>query len=139
MSEVKIDGNNLVNKWEKTGLLEATHPQDRFELATLLEDLCQYLINRKADELQKKLVTEQTTEEIAGFVLPVLVRLYNERREVCPKDMGWLLEDFEKYYSKKREEFRELKKHHDIDEEAEFCGFYVDFFGSKWDNKKGVV
>lgn len=116
---------NIVNKWKKTGLLDATNPQDHFELSNMLEDLAQHLINRKADELQKKIVSENTTEEIAGIILPILVRMYNERRDVCPTDMEKFYKEFVKDYDSHKALIDDLNSYIAQDGEREFCEMYV--------------
>lgn len=118
MNEIIVDGNDVVNKWEGTGLLDATKPDDKNELATLLDKLAQHLVI-------KQLNKEPDTEEIAGCILPILVVLHNEHRDICPKDMKVLLDDFEKFYNKNKGLIDDLNSYISQNGEKEFCELYV--------------
>ena len=123
--------NKITEKWKKTGLLDETEEIDK--LALLLEDLTNILIREHEDKWSKLNLMDKIHYNgfVACSILPTLVRLYRERNDVCPTDMKWFYEDFIKFCNNKYKDFEKLKSLHDIDVEAEFCCFYVDFFKGK--------
>lgn len=122
MGEINVfDGKNTVEKWDKTGLLEATKESDKQELADKLERLAQVLVNYKS-------IGAPNMEEVAGIILPILVRMYNERRDVCPTDMEKFYKEFVKDYDSHKALIDDLNSYISQDGEREFCALYVESY-----------
>jgi len=114
--------NRLVENWTKMGLLDGTLDEDKEELSSLLEDLRLNL----TDRYQKG----ESVVEVVGFAFPVLVRLFNEKRDLCPKDVDWFYEDFKDFYNRKYKEFKDIE-FHALDADAEFVECYILWFKGK--------
>ena len=114
--------NRLVENWTKVGLLDGTPDEDKEELSSLLEDLRLNLTKRHENG--------ETVVDVASFAFPVLVRLFNEKRDLCPKDVDWFYEDLKDFYNRAYKEFKDIE-FHALDADAEFVEFYMRLFKGK--------
>jgi len=90
--------NENTKKWEKTGLLPNTSEDIKDELANDLEELAKLLI-QKYNTPNEKVKTRGGF--VAGTVLPIMVRLYNENVIHFKRPMAYeLFLDFEAYVDK---------------------------------------
>ena len=66
---------DLVEKWEKTGLLYRLTVQEKDELATMLEEGATMLV-KWANDIDVKGVVLKSSEDFAGIFLPAISRNY---------------------------------------------------------------
>lgn len=103
--------NEIEERWRKTGLLDGQEGFDASLLAGFLEDAAQVLWNRAEPG------SFVTLAKKAGFFLPIIVRLFNERG-VRILNADKLYTVFDEFYDKYNDVF-EL-------DEAEFCHCFVE-------------
>src|ERR1039458_4931242 len=83
--------NEITEKWEKTGLLKHLTEDKKVRCAISLEEMTEILIRAKDKQLTE--VKGKSSEDIAGTILPIVRRLYNENIELMPT-MQSLYEDY---------------------------------------------
>lgn len=108
----------LVERWEKTGLLEGiTKNKDKERISQLLENCARYLI-----DTEKK---GEVTTEICGVMLPCVRRISEQTN--CLFDFKELQKVLEHCLS----DMKCVADVHAIDAEAEATGLACDYFVSK--------
>ena len=124
----KIMNNEIVEKWEKTGLLEEMDDFSKRECAYALDTCGNLLIGEKAAyrlEVDKVYGQEGF---YAGTILPVISRLY--RLDDGPSiamsmSIEWLMEDFGEYIKEHVELYHALNSCICEDGERELVQMYV--------------
>ena len=126
--------SELVERWERTGLLAELDDFNKSECATSLQECADLLIGKKNDymhEIDKAIGTEGF---YAGCILPVVRRIYEteEGAAKAPKlSMEWLMEDFGEYAKRMYHIYKGLEEHHAVDGEAEFVLAYMQMLERK--------
>jgi hypothetical protein len=112
--------NNFTKKWLVTGLIDKDLPElDQIILANNLEEAAQELLSRVGD-------LENILERKAGLFIPIVVRLFHEKKLRVVDDMTALYNNFEKFYNQKYDAY--VGGYCAMDNEAEFCCDYVEQF-----------
>jgi hypothetical protein len=88
--------NEIVEKWEKTHLLDELSASKKTNCAISLEEMAQ-LILRKAKQIKEE-KEKRVIQELAGELLPIVRRLYSQNIKLMPK-MEQLYEDYVKFKS----------------------------------------
>jgi hypothetical protein len=83
--------DKIVERWEKTGLLEGLTTMKKTSCALSLEDLAQLLV--KHSNVLNETYGAKRTEDINGALLPIMRRLYDEKIKVIPS-AAKLYEDY---------------------------------------------
>ena len=81
----------IVERWEKTGLLEGLTAMKKASCALSLEDLAQLLV--KHSRVLNEMYGAKRAENINGTLLPIMRRLYEEKIKVIPS-AAKLYEDY---------------------------------------------
>lgn len=122
----KLSNEEIVHRWNSTGLLDGLTEEDRLPCSLLLNNVADLLIG-KFNERMKKIDDDFYGEGyMAGTILPVARRLYNknERPKIIPS-AEWLFEDYEKFLLENKSLYKDLKQGIACDGEAEFVTLYV--------------
>jgi hypothetical protein len=120
--------NAIVERWEKTHLLDELDDVDKSRCATRLQECADLLIGKRKDFMKK--IDEAIGEEgfMAGYILPIVRRLY-ETKELASKSskksIEWLMEDFGEYSKRMYHVCKDLEKYHQVDGGAEFVHLYM--------------
>ena len=95
MTTVNLNKNEpvgkIVERWEKTGLLEGLTTMKKASCALSLEDLAQLLV--KHSRVLSETYGAKRAEDINGTLLPIMRRLYEEKIKVIPS-AAKLYEDY---------------------------------------------
>ena len=118
--------NEIVERWEKTHLLDELDESLKAKCAAHLQETADLLIGKKGDYMQK--IDDQIGEEgfLAGYILPIVRRIYeNKKLTAKVPSMEWLMEDFGEYAKGMYHVCKDLEKYHDVDGGAEFVNLYM--------------
>lgn len=88
--------NEIVEKWETTGLLQELSSVKKTNCAISLEEMANLLI--KKGKQPNENVKGVSSEMIAETLIPIVRRLYNENIKLMPS-MQKLYEDYTKFLS----------------------------------------
>ena len=111
----------LVKKWLKSGLIdEDLSKLDKAILANNLEEAAQELLNRTDEPNNER-------EKKAGLFLPIIVRLFLEKKLKVIDDMTAFYNAFSEFYNVNWDKYT-TTGYYGMDSEAEFCCDYVDQF-----------
>lgn len=83
--------HQIVEKWEKTRLLEELSADKKVRCAISLEEMVDILLKAKEKRLYE--VKGKSSEDIAATIIPIVRRLYNENIKLMPT-MQSLYEDY---------------------------------------------
>ena len=83
--------DEIIRKWEHTGLLEELSSDKKVRCAISLETMASILLEEKSKQLNE--VNGKSSEDIAATILPIVRKLYNENIELMPT-MQSLYEDY---------------------------------------------
>ena len=126
--------NELVERWERTGLLMELDEAHKNKCATSLQECADLLVGKKNAYMHAIDDAIGTNGFFAGCILPVVRRLY-ETEEGAVKapnlSMEWLMEDFGEYAKRMYHIYKGLEEHHDVDGEAEFIQAYMQMLERK--------
>ena len=120
--------DEIISKWEKTGLLEINGKMSlvkKEKLALLLEEMCNIILS-KMDILKEISTTIKYDDMIPAMALPVVVRLFIKNPHKMP-DMEWLFYNFLQYVKDNYEKYKNDCVN-GIDGEAEMCCLYTDVY-----------
>lgn len=78
---------NLIQKWEKTGLLDHTDPENTDNVSKILNSVALILIKKYPNTDSKE------GNELAGIILPIIERLYKKIGSSAFPNENWLVND----------------------------------------------
>lgn len=84
--------NELVEKWEKTGLLQELSDSKKINCAKSLEEMAQLLL-KKDKQLKKKSKHNSFIQSFGGELIPIVRKLYNENLKKMPS-AKYLYDDY---------------------------------------------
>jgi hypothetical protein len=123
--------NEIVERWEKTGLLEGLDGTNKSECATSLQKCAELLIGEKNEymkQIDEAVEGEGSEGFYAGYILPIMRRIYDDKSEAPKarsKPLEWLMEDFGEYAKRMYHVYKDLEKYHEVDGAAEFVHGYM--------------
>ena len=126
--------NELVERWEKTGLLDKMDDFNKSECATSLQECADLLTGQR--NVYMKEIDSAIGENgfFAGHILPIVRRIY-ETEEGAAKapslSMEWLMEDFGEYSKRMYHIYKDLDNYHEVDGGAEFVQAYMSMLERK--------
>jgi hypothetical protein len=114
--------NEITKKWLITGLIDEHYEKiDQAILSNNLEEAVQELL-KSTDE------PEDIRERKACLFLPIIVRLFYDKKLRIINDMTDLYKTFSKFYNINWPIIKDLERIHAVDGEAEFCCMFVKHF-----------
>lgn len=123
------NSEEVIKNWKSTGLLDGVTEDHYFELSKRLGEAAKILFDTcPPDNTPEK----YKHEELSGFILPIIVRIYQRLFSKTPSSQ-WLLTDFTKFKQDHEELLLHLKRssYYGIGGEAEFSALYCDEIVSK--------
>ncbi len=125
--------SKLIEKWEKTKLLNGLDDFNKIECVNSLEKLFILLLDGKK-ECVNKIDKIYGNGFFSGCILEIVRCLYDAdgiATKVPSMSMEWLIEDFAEYCREKREMFLATPYYYAIAREAEFIISYVESLKGK--------
>lgn len=129
-----MNKQELVEHWERTGLLEKLDDFNKSECAISLQECADLLTGKKNDYMKEVDKAIGADGFYAGCILPIVRRIYETETGAAKApslSMEWLMEDFGEYAKRNYQLIKDLNSTPAYDGEAEFVQAYMNMLERK--------